>query len=226
MLVLQSQSKAAQQFPEQFNIAVKWIQLYSDNKQVRIIAIEGLDGTGKSKLVATLSKRLHASVEYSLHPALRPHRALYDTMGEYEMRQFYLLGNIALMAEIQTAEHSSPICILDRSYATTLSYYYGARARTEAEVQLPSAPIRWPPYLQPDVYIVLHCDEEERSRRIQHRSGEITVEENHLAGSDAMRRAIDYCYRNLEGSHLIDTTHLSPEQVANAALQTINLDHL
>ena len=229
MLALVSGSKAARQFPKEFDLALNWIQVqpfYSIfPRPVKIIAVEGLDGTGKSTLVNFLSCHLKAEAHYGLHKELLTHRYDYDLEEESEKRQFYLLGNIALMAELQIVPQKKALSILDRSYATTLSYALGNMARTAQdpiEQLLPPVPIRWPAHLRPDVYIVLHCEEQERLRRVNGRSVVETNEEKDLAASNAMRRTIDYCYRNFEGATVIDTTHLGHDEVNGLALQVIN----
>jgi len=226
MLTLQSTSKAAQQFPQQFDLALEWIQLHPIlPRPVKIIVVEGLDGTGKSTLVDFLSVQRKTQKRYGIHGAMQSHRSEYDQENEHEKRQFYLLGNIALMAELQTTPQKNPICILDRSYATTLSYAAGnvvPTAQDTATQVLPPTPIHWPAYLRPDIYIVLHCEEQERLRRLSARSVLETNEEKDIAASNALRRAIDYCYRNFEDATVLDTTPLSASEVASVALEIIN----
>ena len=228
MFTIEATSAAARQFPAQFKRAMQWVKDHPFHMtQTKVIAIEGLDGSGKSLLVSNLSKRLSAPVAYALPEELRQHRQHYDTLGadgqQREMRQFYLLGNISAMADIYDGQKQ--LCIMDRSYATTLSYFYGnlIRLKGAGALDLPSPPIAWPTYLKPDVCIFLHCDEEERLKRLRGRDGSETAEEQDLATNDAMRRTVEYCYRAFDGVQTLDTTHLSPEQVVDAAIALIAL---
>jgi thymidylate kinase len=221
MLTLNRNSAAARQFPSLLQLAEQWQGLPS-SRTTKVIVVEGLDGCGKSELVGRLSSSLQIPQEYSLHPEMREHRHAFDSMDETEKRQFYLLGNEALMAELQRPEYRAPVCILDRSYATTLSYHYGhltAEGETSIE-QLLSKPIRWPTKLKPDLYIILHCEESERIRRLNRR-GQQTQEETLLATNERFRSSIKYCLENFEDSHVIDTTDLTPKNVYTMAYNLI-----
>lgn len=222
MLTVNSNSAAARQFPKLLQLVAEWQGSLSARK-TKVIVIEGLDGCGKSELVGRLSSSLKIPHEYGLHPELREHRSIFDCMEETEKRQFYLLGNEALMAELQRPEYSAPVCILDRSYATTLSYQYGhlvGESEGSVEQLLPSKPIFWPAKLKPDLYIVLQCEESERLRRLSKR-GQQTPEEVLLATNERVRSAIQYCYDNLEGAYIVDTTLSTPMEVYTSVYNLI-----
>lgn len=222
MLRVDNNSVAARQFPRLLQLVAEWRGSLSTRK-TKVIVIEGMDGCGKSELVGRLSSSLGIPHEYSLHPELREHRSVFDSMEETEKRQFYLLGNEALMAELQGPQYGAPICILDRSYATTLSYQYGhlaGESEDPVEDLLPPKPIRWPTELKPDLYIVLHCEESERLRRLSNR-GQQTPEEALLATNERVRSAIQYCYGNLEDVHIVDTTNSTPMEVYMAVRNLI-----
>jgi len=214
MLSLLRESCAAQAFPTQFALARTWLQCAPRSN---IIVLEGMYGVGKSTVAQLLVNLLGPSAKlyYPLPEEMRQSRMLFDVMSEVEKRQFYFIGNLAAMAQVD-AEY----CVFDRSFASTVAYQRGTMA-AHLQHHLDRPPmLRWPASLRPNHYFYLTCDEPTRLARLAQRPG-YTAEEQLLASSVAMREEIDWSYRHFENIQEIDVTLQSQEQVAEQIFNRI-----
>lgn len=213
MLSLLASSCAASKFPALFLTAQQWTNNVPRNL---VIVIEGLDGVGKSSVAARLVELLGrgAQLHYALPETMRKKRAEFDAMDEIEKRQFYMIGNCVTMSEAK-AEFN----VFDRSYASTLAYHRGTIVGQGFGECGHSTTLKWPSHLKPHYYFYLTCEERVRLARLSGRQQ--TEEEIRLAASDKMRNEIDWTYRNFEDVQVVDVTHLSQDDVAEALFRRI-----
>lgn len=155
------------------------------------IAIEGLDGSGKSTLVRALSELLEATVVRNPPEELTAERREADTWTPSERRRWYLNAN-AKAAEIAVdAQERGEVVVMDRSVASTLAFGRADEGRVAVNGDWPE----WIP--RPDLLVLLSLPESERLRRLTNRGGALTSEERRLLEDDAYRGAVLEGYRRL-----------------------------
>lgn len=156
-----------------------------------LIAIEGLDGTGKSTTVAALAKRLGAEVVHNPPRSMADQRLQADQLEPSARRAWYLAANREAAKQAEAIRAQGQPVVMDRSVASTFAF--GAAERNEP-VGL------WPSDIpQPDLLAVLHVDDEERARRLAGRPGQRTTEEHRLDADLAFRQRVLENYKALGG---------------------------
>mmetsp|Transcript_4547 Transcript_4547/g.10182 ORF Transcript_4547/g.10182 Transcript_4547/m.10182 type:complete len:552 (-) Transcript_4547:48-1703(-) len=172
-----------------------------------VVAVEGLDGSGKTSLVRKISEGLksfgHQSCSEHIHVYATPSKSLsavrpaFDRRGGPVARAFYMCSNYILQHEIgsvakKTLECSTlvgvPVFIIDRFYSSTCAYTVGWKntsgsAATSIDT-LPDSVFEWPADLQPpDIMLILDVDHDTRRRRVESRAlafgGEAGSESDH-----------------------------------------------
>jgi dTMP kinase len=177
-----------------------------------LIAIEGLDGTGKTTVVNLLTRRLSESgvPAIALHLPLAPFDSLKTFVSEtcsVHTELFFHLMSVSYAsarAERETVHHT---VICDRYIHSTLAYH---RARG-AEFDLPrgSLGIRWPDR----VYYLTVADESVRHGRIERR-GTRDLGEAAILETAGLADRIDAEYRRIGGLEIIPTDAKSPDEIA------------
>ncbi len=154
-----------------------------------LIAIEGLDGVGKSSVVAALADRLGAEGLTNPPRERMTERSEADRRPPPERRAWYLAANRQVAARAEQTRAAGRAVVMDRSVASTLAF--AAAERAEANAVWPSDVPR------PDLLVLLTLDEVERTRRLAGRSGPTTDEERRLASDPAFRARVLEAYRSL-----------------------------
>lgn len=156
-----------------------------------IIAIEGLDGTGKSTVVRALAERIGAVVMSSPPASMREERRVADAQPPEQRRTFYRRANEVTMTEAVARAFAGTPVVLDRSIASTLAYGAAERGEVATRGQLPKGP----PI--PDHIVVLEVEEARRRQRHRDRGSDVTEEERRLEKDDAFRERVQLGYRAL-----------------------------
>lgn len=156
-----------------------------------LIAVEGLDGTGKSTVAAAVARVLGATLIRNPPAELAGARAAADRLPPDERRAWYFEANrvAAEGSELERA-HGVPV-VMDRSVASTLVMRAAERG-TVAVLEL------WPEHLpRPDVLLMLELPEAERLARLTGRASPLTPEERALAADEALRARVRASYVQL-----------------------------
>jgi dTMP kinase len=177
------------------------------------VAIESLDGVGKSTLVTNLESALGAVSMATPGPLLRPHmdRLLAPILRDQLARAILYASTVVREGEFARASAAAGrLVVMDRYWLSTIAY---ARARgltsdlSELEATIP----------RPDLTLLLTLDENERKRRLIDRGN----------ATEADIETLDPTFRTtvLKEALLphrvqsfnvvtVDVTNLCPEQVA------------
>lgn len=164
-----------------------------------VIAIEGLDGSGKSTVVQALARRLGAAVVGCPPTRLRAARAAADALPPAERRAWYWSANREAMADAAEHVFRGESVVMDRSFASTAAYGAAELDRSATPADVPRCVAR------PDLLVFLSVPEAERQRRLLGRGGTVTVEEQRLSQDDAFRRRVLDGYLAL-GARAIDAS--------------------
>ena len=174
----------------------------SASKTHPVVVLEGIDGSGKSTLCASLAERLHGVLLKTPPDRVLRQRKVFDACDEPTRRAYYALCNYSAAQDILEASRTQTV-VVDRYWFSTVAYAI-ARARTLG-VEVDGA-LSWPrDLLRPSVVLLLRISEEERLRRIVRRGEPVTQEEHALKAQSTMRDQLMRAY-----------TELSPDAVLNA----------
>jgi thymidylate kinase len=171
-----------------------------------IIAIEGLDGCGKSTTVDAMARRLDAVVVRCPPEALADERKLADRSKPDARRAFYWRAHARAMEQATDIAFSGKAVVMDRCFASTAAYGEAERGGLATESALP------PRTPRPDVVIFLDLPEAERCNRIGARTRALTSEERRLGDDAEFRGRVRRGYLNL-GAVRIDATGCTDEVV-------------
>lgn len=178
--------------------------------RVPIVAIEGLDGSGKSTVVRALADRLGAALVTSPPARMRGERAAADSRPPAERRAWYRQANHEAMKDATDLVFLGTPVVMDRCFASTA--VYGAaelgKVASLAEVRRDEP--------RPDLVFLLSVPEEERQRRLHGRGDARTGEENRLQHDDAFRQRVLDGYAAL-GARPVDARGAVEEVVAEIA---------
>src|SRR5690606_38995468 len=135
------------------------------------IAVEGLDGAGKSTTVAALVESLNAEVVTNPPASLIAERAEADQLPDAGKRAWYLHANRVAACQARGLVDAGSAVVMDRSVASTLVFGAAEQGRVALEGE-------WPHEIpRPDLLVLLDVQEEERRRRLMGRQGQLTAEE-------------------------------------------------
>lgn len=164
-----------------------------------LLAVEGLDGSGKSTVVRELAARLGAVVVTSPPSRLRSERAAADSLPASERRAWYWQANGAAMKDATDLVFQGRSVVMDRCFASTA--VYGA-AEVGAVAALADVRRDVP---RPNLVVLLSVPEEERQRRLRNRGDARTDEENRLQHDQEFRQRVLDGYAAL-GARPVDAT--------------------
>lgn len=174
-----------------------------------IIAVEGLDGVGKSTVSRILAGRLNAT-----YVGLPPPELLLRTTSLFRRhdslaRYLYYLGGVAAIA---ATARPGMLVVADRYVASAHALHLHVEG--EAAEILRDLPL--PP---PTVTFYLTADEQSRRNRLSLRDTALDPFERALNDSEPFRNAVAKRLRSETGTHVIDTTGRPPEGVADIAMK-------
>lgn len=145
-----------------------------------LVAVEGLDGSGKSTVARQLAERLGAALIENPPQGWKAERTAADRADEVTRRAFYLRGNRAATAEAEAILSSGRPVVMDRSAASTLAFGEATAGRV-------ASGSLWPTDLRrPDLLVLLNVPEDVRLDRIASRQA-WTTEERALAADEGFR---------------------------------------
>ncbi|GCB66511.1 hypothetical protein scyTo_0012021 [Scyliorhinus torazame] len=189
-----------------------------------VIAIEGLDATGKSTLTEALRNSIQATLLKSPPDCIGHLRKTFDAKPPPVRRAFYALGNYITASTIASVSEKSPV-IVDRFWHSTAAYAIA----TEISGKVDNLPplhhelYQWPQDLvQPDLVLLLTVDAEERVRRLERRGEMRTKEEIELEANSLFRQKVEATYRRMENpACVVVDASVSKEEVLRNALLVI-----
>ncbi|XP_024097722.2 UMP-CMP kinase 2, mitochondrial isoform X1 [Pongo abelii] len=190
----------------------------------QVVAIEGLDATGKTTVTQSVADALKAVLLKSPPSCIGQWRKIFDDEPTIIRRAFYSLGNYIVASEIAKESAKSPV-IVDRYWHSTATYAIATEVSGGLQ-HLPPAhhPIyQWPEdLLKPDVILLLTVSPEERLQRLQGRGMEKTREEAELEANSVFRQKVEMSYQRMEnpGCHVVDASP-SREKVLQTVLSLI-----
>ncbi|XP_006895799.1 PREDICTED: UMP-CMP kinase 2, mitochondrial [Elephantulus edwardii] len=189
-----------------------------------VIAIEGLDATGKTTVTQSVSDSLKAALLKSPPSCVAQWRKIFDDEPTIIRRAFYSLGNYIVASEIAKESTQSPV-VVDRYWHSTATYALATEISGGLQ-HLPPAhhPIyQWPKdLLKPDLVLLLTVSPEEREQRIAVRGMEKTKEEVELEANNIFRQKVEVSYQRMENPscHVVDASP-SREKVLQTVLGLI-----
>ncbi|MCY1204928.1 Thymidylate kinase [compost metagenome] len=181
------------------------------------VAIEGLDGVGKSTLVKQLAGLFSGHAMSTPGPALRGSRqAVLEAFAQDELAKalFYAASVSSEGRQARSLAALGKWVFMDRYWASTLAY---AKARgVTADLDALSESL-----IQPDMTILLLLDEQERQRRLHIRGA--TVEDMETLDPYFRKRVLDEL--QARANLVIDISGLT-EMDASAKLSSAIRDNL
>lgn len=195
-----------------------------------IVAVEGLDGTGKTTLVKALASSLHpytTSATGTPPASIAGVRNVFDACGGIVSRAFYMASNYLMQREIrqQARLHPHTVFIADRWYGSTCAYSVAWKNTTghpDAVDALDQSVFSWPHDLdRPSLMLILQVDHNVRQKRVATRGvlngpnpWDLRLAVDHNLGKRIMRALF-----RLDGPrqvHVLDA-NLRKDQVLRAA---------
>jgi thymidylate kinase len=170
------------------------------------IALEGLDGTGKSTIGQMAADKL-GGVYYATPPALyKAARELVDTAAtDIDHYRFYVGAVRAASTELATLE--APLVIIDRYWMTTIAYH---RA-----VGIDADLADFGAIVQPDFTIFFDASTDVLAERKNRRGW--TAGDRRMVDREArIREAYAELLSNTSGAWTLRTDHCSPEEAVAA----------
>ena len=187
---------------------------------MRHIAIEGMDGVGKTTTAKMLAARLgYRYIEKNLHE-------LFDEDGRFDnyfrirdkvnaspdrlfTAWFYALGNIYL----HTA-HENDDVVTDRYFLS--NYAWSGTEDNRAVFDLLTEKLGFP-----DLTVILYADETAIFERLRHRDEEDSDLAKVRLSKEKYEKMICFCERYKMPYMVIDTSHLSPEEAVELIMKRI-----
>lgn len=179
------------------------------------IALESLDGAGKSTLIQLLSEQLDARVFKTPPDEFKEIRSLFDNV-DLGHKPFYA-ATVAFVAEqIADALAKEITVICDRYWLSTK--VYGSMRKSDINMDEFEAGL-----LRPDITIYLHIDEETRRERMERRGEMTPLDIRSIADAERLRVAYDLeLTKPFSGKVLrVDTGRATPEESVRAIMRTL-----
>jgi thymidylate kinase len=178
-----------------------------------IIALEGLDGVGKSTVAADLAKHLGATV-LSLPPDdLKLQKPSFTYEYRSPSRYFYYLAAAVRMSELAAMEARH--VIFDRYIDSVHSMHAPLMPEIADDMRRLSLGIA-----RPEFTFLLNADEAERRRRLARRGKAIDPFEEQLF-EDRFRNEVLSAFESNVNAIRIETTQLSVPKVVNMCIDHV-----
>ncbi|GET85362.1 hypothetical protein, conserved [Leishmania tarentolae] len=159
-----------------------------------VIVVEGLDGTGKTRVARTLAEKLSGVAMGTPPPQFAEIREIFRGQEEAVARAFYAAANYVAAQAILAASQST-VVVVDRWWCSTCAMALANSCTYETLPASGDVVYRWPEDLPvPSAGFLLCVDEEVRVERIRRRAPE-DAEERRLSSQSEMRRAAMEAYR-------------------------------
>lgn len=158
-----------------------------DLNGVLVIAVEGLDGVGKSTSIRSLNERIGGQVIRTPDSSLREVRDIFDSASMHTRNAFYNASNH--LASDAIRKSNSNIFIIDRYVPSTFAaaHSHGLVTLDEIRDKKESGEL-WEGLVVPNFIFYLRINEGERVKRITGR-GECLSRDEHMLMDDV-------CFRN------------------------------
>jgi thymidylate kinase len=176
-----------------------------------IIAIEGLDGSGKTTAARILAEQVSATYA----PLPPPKLALQSTALfrdiHSDARYLYYLSGVLVLADMA---RESDVMVADRFIASAHALHLHVATPLADQLRLVPLPA-------PELTFYLHADEDVRRQRLRTRGRELDPFERMLESDDLFRHQASAMMQSYPGTHVIDTTHSTPTEVAQRAREVL-----
>jgi thymidylate kinase len=178
------------------------------------VALEGLDGVGKSTLGKELAQRLNGTYFHTPAEPFQSIRRALDGPASPQTRILFFLSSVSHASQqIEDLLIHTPV-VCDRYIASTIAYQVAMDKRLLEITDTVSV-------LQPDFTFYLYADESVRRLRLTERSAmEGTYTDQLLEDGSYMAR-VDGLYRAQPGIQMIDTTEKSVDELAEQLMECI-----
>jgi dTMP kinase len=178
------------------------------------VAIEGLDGVGKSTVLNKLAERFSGHAMSTPGPALRSSRpAILEAFAHDELAKalFYTASVSSEGRHARSLVERGKWVFMDRYWASTLAY---AKARgVSAELELLGKNL-----IKPDITILLLLDEPDRQQRLLARGA--TAEDMETFDPDFRECVLDELL--IHADIVVNITNLTIDEVAARLVESIN----
>jgi thymidylate kinase len=172
-----------------------------------IVAVEGLDGSGKTTVAHALAEMLDAAYIAVPPPEMR---LVVDGVLERHdsiARYLYYLAGVASLIE---AAERRDLVVADRFIASAHALHVHVQGDIASSLRRLAFPCA-------DLSFYLHVSEDERRKRLARRGVPLDPFEIKLNEDDSFRLEVATCLQACPGTYVIDTTGLQPSVVAEQA---------
>jgi thymidylate kinase len=172
-----------------------------------IVAVEGLDGVGKTTFSRILAEYIGATYARLPPPELLLASTSLFAMHDSLARYLYYLSGVASIAD--TARTSS-LLVADRFIASA----HALHVHVQGEI---ADYLRGLPFPSPDVTFYLHATEPVRRTRLELRGSPLDPFEQRLETDASFRQRVSETLQSYPRTYVLDTTGSRPEAVARVA---------
>jgi thymidylate kinase len=169
-----------------------------------IVAVEGLDGSGK-----TTASRILAHAIGGRYVAVPPPKLKLTTTALFadissDARYLYYLSGVLAVADMNIG---AEVLVADRFVASAHALHLKVNTPLADE-------LRRLPLPTPDLTFYLHADEAVRRRRLRERGSPLDAFERLLDVDELFRQRVAEQMQAYPRTYLIDTSHRAPAEVA------------
>ncbi|CAL8095412.1 unnamed protein product [Orchesella dallaii] len=166
-----------------------------------IIVVEGLDGSGKTRVSTALVKRLRLDLHHTPPQRIKFLKSYFDEQEESIRRAYYSMGNYLAATDITSSQFRNGI-VIDRFWPSTAAYAISHDVTLNGG-KVEQSIYNWPSdLLLPDLVLFLIVSEEVRRYRHAYRNTTNTKEEQLLANNKDFRENLIHSYRSIRGPEL------------------------
>ncbi|XP_021948382.1 UMP-CMP kinase 2, mitochondrial-like [Folsomia candida] len=171
------------------------------------IVIEGLDGSGKTKVSTALSEKLKLDRIQTPPASIKFLKEFFDEQRESIRRAYYSTGNYLAAKDVANSKGVNGI-MMDRYWHSTACYAVAQKEtmpESDSYAELPQDWYHWPnDLLKPELVFFLVVSEKVRQYRHRFRNTTNTKEEQALATNNKFRESLLNSYRKVEGVNFME----------------------